>query len=96
MDPRSVDEPAVPQGEKEQPLDLKFKIVAQAFLELFELLQDYAPVWYTEQHYNRALAAYRVVTSESENSARSPMTRDIIGVIGKLSSAGNRRHLTGV
>lgn len=25
--------------------------------ELFLLLEDYAPVWYTEQHHNRAVAA---------------------------------------
>jgi hypothetical protein len=25
--------------------------------ELFQLLEDYAPGWYTEQHHNRAVAA---------------------------------------
>ena len=25
--------------------------------ELFKLLEDYAPVWYTEEHHNRAVAA---------------------------------------
>ena len=25
--------------------------------ELYELLEDYAPAWYTEEHHNRALAA---------------------------------------
>lgn len=25
--------------------------------ELFLLLEDYAPAWYTEQHHNRAVAA---------------------------------------
>ncbi len=25
--------------------------------ELFELLEDYAPTWYTEEHHNRAVAA---------------------------------------
>lgn len=25
--------------------------------ELFNLLEDYAPSWYTEQHHNRAIAA---------------------------------------
>ena len=27
--------------------------------ELFQLLEDYAPVWYTEEHHNRAVAALR-------------------------------------
>jgi len=25
--------------------------------DLFELLEDYGPVWYTEEHHNRAVAA---------------------------------------
>lgn len=58
--------PALPQNEKEESfeeesLDWKFKIVSKAFLELFELLQEYAPVWFTNEHYNRALAAYRIL-----------------------------------
>ena len=28
-----------------------------ALRELFELLEDYAPSWYTEEHHNRAAAA---------------------------------------
>jgi hypothetical protein len=28
-----------------------------ALLELFELLEDYAPVWYSEEHHNRAVQA---------------------------------------
>ena len=27
--------------------------------ELFQLLEGYAPVWYTEEHHNRAVAALR-------------------------------------
>jgi hypothetical protein len=27
------------------------------FEELFTLLEDYAPVWYTQQHHDRAVAA---------------------------------------
>ena len=34
--------------------------VGEAFRELFNLLEQYAPVWYTEDHHNRALAALRV------------------------------------
>jgi hypothetical protein len=28
-----------------------------ALKELFDLLEDYAPAWYTDQHHNRAVAA---------------------------------------
>jgi hypothetical protein len=35
-------------------------ITAKAALEeLFELLEDYAPVWYTEEHHDRAIKALR-------------------------------------
>ena len=62
MDPRRVDKPGPPpEGENDKLRDSEFEIVAQAFLELFELLQEYAPSWYTEQHHNRALAAYRIL-----------------------------------
>jgi len=35
--------------------------VGEAFRELFNLLEQYAPVWYTEGHHNRAVAALRVL-----------------------------------
>jgi hypothetical protein len=35
--------------------------VEEAFRELFNLLEQYAPVWYTEDYHNRALAALRVL-----------------------------------
>lgn len=30
-------------------------------IELFELLEDYGPNWYTEEHRNRALAALQTL-----------------------------------
>jgi len=30
---------------------------SEVFRELFELLEEYAPAWYTEEHHNRAIAA---------------------------------------
>jgi hypothetical protein len=35
-----------------------------AFVELFELLETYAPTWYTEEHHHRAVAALRVRGSQ--------------------------------
>ena len=35
--------------------------------ELFHLLEDYAPTWYTEEHHNRAVAALRGAT-QPENA----------------------------
>ena len=46
-----------------ESLEWKFKIVAEGFLELFDLLQRYGPVWYTEEQNNRALAVHRILQS---------------------------------
>jgi len=40
---------------------------AEVLLELFNLLEQYAPKWYAEEHHNRAVAALRVFR---EHSAR--------------------------
>jgi hypothetical protein len=59
MDLEPPRERAVPPSEKQESLDRE--VVAEAFLELFELLQEYAPAWFTGQHYNRALAARKIL-----------------------------------
>jgi hypothetical protein len=33
--------------------------------ELYELLEDYSPMWYTERHHNRASAALREPSSSN-------------------------------
>lgn len=48
-------------GEQRELRTDEFRIVAEAFLELFELLEEYAPVWYTERHHNRADAAKKML-----------------------------------
>ena len=35
--------------------------VADVFIELFNLLEEYAPAWYTEEHHQRAMAALQVL-----------------------------------
>ena len=35
--------------------------IAEAFRESFNLLEQYAPVWYTEEHHNSAVAALRLL-----------------------------------
>jgi hypothetical protein len=52
---------ALPRSGGEKSLDSESKIVAEALLELFELLEEYAPIWYTEQHHQRALTAWRIL-----------------------------------
>ena len=55
MVPWAFDGKALPRSGGEKSLDSQFKIVAGTFLELFELLEEYAPIWYTDQHHQRAL-----------------------------------------
>jgi hypothetical protein len=61
MVPWPFDGKALPRSGYEKSLDSQFEIVAEAFLESFELLEEYAPVWYTEQHHKRALNARRIL-----------------------------------
>ena len=57
VQPQQRDEALLEQSSKQEFRDLRFKALAQAFLELADLLEDYAPVWYTERNRNRVLAA---------------------------------------
>lgn len=62
MDIQSSRNKAVPGTKKEHSQESsQFKTVSAAFLELFELLEEYAPSWYTEEHHNRAVAAQRIL-----------------------------------
>ena len=61
MVPRLLDGKSLPRSGGEKSLDSQFKILAEAFLELFELLKEYASIWYTERHHHRALTAWRVL-----------------------------------
>lgn len=64
---------SLPHGEQQEFRAAKFKILAEAFVELFELLEDYAPVWYTEQLHNRAVVAKSILVEEF----RKPKTDNI-------------------
>jgi len=35
----------------------QFAFFEEAFREMFNLLEEYAPTWYTEEHHRRAVAA---------------------------------------
>jgi len=62
MSPKRFDTSSVSdETNKQVPCNAECKIVADVFMELFELLEEYGPVWYTEQHYRRALAAKLVL-----------------------------------
>jgi hypothetical protein len=61
VDTQSSRKKAVPGIKKEDSQESQFKTVSAAFLELFELLEEYAPSWYTEEHHNRAVAAQRIL-----------------------------------
>ena len=61
MIPWPFDGKSLPRSGSEKSLDSQFEIVAEGFLELFELLEEYAPIWYTEDHHQRALTAWRIL-----------------------------------
>jgi Holliday junction resolvasome RuvABC ATP-dependent DNA helicase subunit len=46
-------------------IDRGGRISAKAVLEeLYELLEDYSPVWYTERHHNRATAVLQEISPQ--------------------------------
>jgi len=80
MVPRLFDGKAQPRGggeKSERSLDSQFKIVAEAFLESFELLEEFAPIWYTEQHHKRALNALRILQKSQATLSRQAVTLQV-------------------
>lgn len=47
------------QRDKSNAFQRESAYIAEVFRELFNLLEEYAPVWYTEEHHKRAVAALR-------------------------------------
>ena len=47
--------------EKSETFQEQLAYVKEVFEELFKLMEQYAPAWYTEEHYNRAVIALRVL-----------------------------------
>jgi hypothetical protein len=43
----------------------------EAFLESLELLEEYAPIWYTEQHHKRAVDACRILQANPSHTLGS-------------------------
>lgn len=74
MVPRPFDGESLPRSGGEKSLDSQFKIVAEAFLELFELLEEYAPIWYTEQHHQFAISACRILQKSKATLSRQAVT----------------------
>ena len=60
--------------EKSDASPAPLESIAEVFRELFSLLEQYAPVWYTEEHHNRAVAALRVL-EEFRQRAKSEAAR---------------------
>ena len=60
MNESELDESSEGQREKSVALRIELAGVAEVLRDLFNLLEQYAPTWYTEEHHNRAVAALRV------------------------------------
>jgi len=62
MKPQHFHPSSLPPSERDFCV-AKFEILGKAFLELFELLEEDAPVWYSEQNHNRAVVAKIILES---------------------------------
>lgn len=81
-------------SEKREIKGLSSASVAEAFWELFELLEEYAPVWYTEQRRNRAMAVAQMLDKSVKLTARGQRSsgRDGQG-LGFLRSGSRASNL---
>ena len=61
MNDSELDESSEGQREKSDALRIELAGVAEVLRELFNLLEQHAPTWYTEEHHNRAVAVLRVL-----------------------------------
>ena len=62
MKPQAFDQETELSGKKQDLREAQVATVTETLVELFELLEDYAPVWYTEEHHHHAVAALRLLT----------------------------------
>ena len=58
-------------GQREKP---EFAFFVEVFREMFNLLEQYAPAWYTEWHHRRAVAALGAL-QESRQRGKSEAAR---------------------
>ena len=77
MSALEFDEMSRDQRQKSEASQTQLSFVEEAFLELFKLLEQYAPVWYTEEHHNQSAAAllllqeHRPLTKEAARSQKA-------------------------
>ena len=67
MSDSELDEFSAGQREKSVTLRIELAGVAEVLRELFNLLEQYAPTWYTAEHHNRAVAALRVLEASRQD-----------------------------
>ena len=61
-----------------------------ALAELFELLEEYAPAWYSEEHHNRAMQALGI-SLDAESLVPGPLIDGSLRTIHLLPSADASR-----
>jgi hypothetical protein len=82
MSDAESDESTCPLGgghlEKSETFEEQLAYVEEVFEELFRLMEQYAPAWYTEEHYKRAVIALGVLERSRQfvktTAARSQST----------------------
>jgi hypothetical protein len=74
MSDSELDESREGRREKSVALRIELAGVAEVLRELFNLLEQYAPAWYTEEHHNRVVAALRVL-DESRQVGKNEAAR---------------------
>jgi hypothetical protein len=68
------DELSGDQCEKPDAFQAQSAFFVEVFREMFNLLEEYAPLWYTAEHHSRAVAALGVL-QESRRLGKAEATR---------------------
>jgi len=66
MSDSELDESSERQRETSVALRIELAGVAEVLREFFNLLEQYAPTWYTAEHHNRAVGALRVLEASRQ------------------------------
>lgn len=74
MSDSGSDEATGSHREKSDASPAQLESIAEVFRELFNLLEQYAPVWYTEEHHKRAVGALGAL-EEFRQRAKSEAAR---------------------
>lgn len=91
MDSPRSDGQALSSNSHSSTFSSRFELIAGSFLELFQLLEQYAPAWYTEGHHDRALLAQAALRTWHEDSEAEKLEHPSVPAIPTAARAAKNQ-----